>query len=288
MKTILTLVGGGKTDDAVLDAAITLARPFQSHLECLHIRVDPAQALFWTPHADYATGRALQEALGNAQTMADERAATARKHFEAMCGRERITVAGTRTGFSGMTAEWIEETGGTIDRIVQRARYHDLVVAARPSAPNGLPRYLIELLLMQSGRPVLIAPAGATRPPSGSVIVFWKSTCEAARAVAAAIPILKKAERVVLAGVGEAPGQSREAIEAVAKFLSWHGIDAATEWMDNAPNGAAQAMEDLATWHDAGLIVMGGYGHSRTREMIFGGCTRNFLENAERPVLLMH
>ena len=119
-------------------------------------------------------------------------------------------------------------------------------------------------------------------------MVCWKESAEAARAVAAAMPLLRKAKRAIFASIAEAADGVVESMQEIARQCALNGVAAETRII--APNGrtpdvglAAEAGEC-----EADLVVMGAHGHSRMRELLLGGCTRAFISHSERPVLLMH
>jgi nucleotide-binding universal stress UspA family protein len=291
MKTILVLAGGGRTDKEVFDAALAVARPLGANLEFLHVRLEAVEAAIHTPHVDYATGRALHAALVSLDVRAQERATAALHHFEELCERERIGVASRPSELScaGMSACWCEEHENAEAKIVRCARHNDLVVVGRRSGSNGLPVDLLEQVLLRSGRPVLIAPDEPGRRRTGTALVCWKETAESARAVGAALPILAASRRVVIASVEEAGGQSSaQDLQHLAQRLAWNGIAADPRWLGDSAQPAADRLRSLATEIDADLLVMGGYGHGRLREVFLGGCTQQFLDRCDRPVLLMH
>lgn len=287
MKTILVLAGGSATDEAVFHTALAAARPFGAHLDFLHVRVGPGEAAAVTPNLGFAMGSALHEVLHQLQAEAKRRSAAAARHFRRFCEREAIGLADA-PGSPGVSAAWREQRGDAVEHMMLRARRHDLVVLGRPSRPNGLPSDLIELLLLGCGRPILVAPAGQRRSVTGTALVFWNETAASARALAAALPLLSLSRRVVVVGVEEPGGGSLDGTRDVARQLAWHGIDAASRWIAAETRAPAELLEAAAAHDDADLLVMGGYGHWRAREMIFGGCTRHFLDRAERPVLMMH
>ena len=119
-------------------------------------------------------------------------------------------------------------------------------------------------------------------------MVCWKETPDAARAVSAAMPILAKAERVVVAGESEAPNGAAEGVSAIIRELQWHGIAAGSCVCTLDGLSTAHRLVTVAEECGASLLVMGGYGHGRTREVLFGGCTQAALESAELPVFLLH
>jgi nucleotide-binding universal stress UspA family protein len=172
--------------------------------------------------------------------------------------------------------------------MMHRARHHDLVVLGRWSRANGLPPDLIESLLVESGRPVLVAPPRIAHRITGTVLVCWTESAAAARALGAALPLLSKSERVVIVNVGEAAEASRDDMPDLVQQLSWHGISARFRWIPTDGRKVADHLESAAADCAADLLVMGAYSHSRIREKIFGGCTQHFIDRAERPVLLMH
>jgi nucleotide-binding universal stress UspA family protein len=147
---------------------------------------------------------------------------------------------------------------------------------------------ILEAALMASGRPVLIAPA---RPPtrlSGMIAIAWKDRPEAARAVAAALPFIERADRVVILSVDEGAETDGESCERLRHALAWHNTNTIVQRMKPAGRPAAETLLEAAVAAGADMLVMGGYGHSRTREVIFGGFTRHVLTDASLPILMAH
>jgi nucleotide-binding universal stress UspA family protein len=288
MKSILVLTGGSETDAAVFGTALAVARPLGAHLEFLHIRLSPGDAAAFTPHVDFARGPALRESLDRLQAEADRRSAASARHFQRFCAQEAIEIADAPVHSHGLSAIWHEARGDAVEQTTFRVRHHDLTVLARSSRPNGMPPDLIERLLLACGRPVLVTPARLRQSVTGTALVFWNETASAARALGAALPLLSKSERVVILGVGDSARISTDGLRDLARQLAWHGIRAEFRWLPADARSAAERLDLAAAEYDADLLVMGGYGHSRARETIFGGCTRHFLEHAERPLLMMH
>ena len=120
-----------------------------------------------------------------------------------------------------------------------------------------------------------------------TVLVAWKDTREARRAIADALPFLAKANEVVVATIDAERGESiRDSLADVAVFLEYHGIKARTELIAGEADG--DRLIGFARSIHADLIVSGAYGHSRLREMILGGATRDVLSAAGIPVLMAH
>lgn len=178
-----------------------------------------------------------------------------------------------------------------------QARYCDLVVLGqtdlRDPSPAVLPDFP-EYVLMHCGRPVLIVPHAATAPApfaADKILVAWDASMEATHAVGAALPLLRRAARVDLVVFNPDPhGEQAHGAQPgadIALYLARHGITVdVIEERTEAGVGAALLAKAAALSSD--LIVMGGYGHSRLREIVLGGTTRTVLDAAAVPVLMAH
>jgi nucleotide-binding universal stress UspA family protein len=102
------------------------------------------------------------------------------------------------------------------------------------------------------------------------------------------MPFLTRADRIVVASVCEAEGQDSTSAQTLAEQLRWHRLDAEARYVAPNRGSAPQALVQLARELEAELIVMGGYGHSRVREFMFGGFTRYVLEESDLSVLMVH
>ena len=287
MKTILVPAGGGPKDDAVFDTALALARLFSAHLDFYHVRLGTGEAAIYTPHAASGAGAALRSAQAGLKARLDARSAAAFSHVQEFCRQHAIAVVDGPRGRDDVSASWREEVGGSVQLMQKRARYSDLVVMGRHTTPNGLPPDLVELLLLGCGRPVVIAPRSPPKTLTGTVAICWKESAEAGRAVSAAMPILRHAARVVVLGAREGGDRPATGADDLARYLTAHGIGAETRDLDVHRASTSKAL--LAAVQDCGadLVVMGAYGHSRLREVVFGGCTQSFIQEADGAALFM-
>jgi nucleotide-binding universal stress UspA family protein len=188
-------------------------------------------------------------------------------------------------------SEWRCGVGLPGELVVQEARACDLVIAgARHAEPWGVHNCAdAGDLLMDCGRPVLVTPQGLGKLDASSVVVAWKDTREARRALLDALPFLKRARQVLVAEVCEERSESeaRRALTDVAEYLARHDIRASIAVREPGHGSPGRALLEIAGMQDAGLIVAGGYGHARFREWVFGGVTQELL-SAPRAVLLSH
>jgi nucleotide-binding universal stress UspA family protein len=286
IKTILVPTGGSDTDFVVFETALAVAQLFRAHLEFFHVRVDAGEALRYSPHATFARGRGLRNALDYREQESQTRSRSGKQHFQDFCKRHRLKVTDTPGWSLRVSASWHEEPGHEEEPFVTRARAHDLVVMARASRPNGLPPDLLELLLLGSGRPILIPAAETPAHLFRTIMICWKDAAEPTRAIAAAAPLLIKAKRVIITNVEEDRPSANAA--AVARYLRWHGIRAETLAIKAGGRPIATLLSSVAKDCAADLLVMGAYGRGPFRESIFGGCTQSVLEHAAVPVFLFH
>lgn len=288
MKSILVPIGGSETDEPLFETALAAARPFCGHLQFLHVRVSAGQAAANIPHTEFAMGRALSSALGELDHKAKARTAAAAQHFRDFCMRSTIEICGTPRRTAGVTASWHEEGGSALNRIMFHARHNDLVVVGRAKKPNGLPADFLESLLVGCGRPVLIAGAAPPRTLTDTIMVCWRETPDAARALGVVMPFLINAKRVIVVAVPETNADlTAEGVAAVSRHLLWTGVAVETEII-RTRGATPELLASAAQGHQADLVVLGAFGHSQMRERLFGGCTQFFIRNAEQPVLMMH
>ncbi len=187
------------------------------------------------------------------------------------------------------TLEWRFAFGDIAPTVAGQARCADILVAGPAGMDKGGARSSEDLpaqIAIEAGRPVLAVPAEPDLDAlSRCVVVAWNGSRESARAIADAMPILKKAERVILLHIVD--GDAEPPLDDVAAYLAGHGVAVI---MEDAQTRASvdDAILTHAANRSAGLIVMGAYGHSRLRETVLGGATRDVLRYTTVPVLLSH
>jgi len=274
-KTLLVPVDGRSRSARSVELACRIARTFDAHVIGLFVRPST-----YIPSPVLAEGGAelLQELQDK---MIRELAEGAKMQFD----------AGVKATSAGR-AEWRTAEGDRAEVVALHARYADLVVLNQtdPSAADA--SHFADSVLLSVGRPMLLVPyTGEMKTFGQNVLVCWNASREAARAVTDALPLLKRAEQVTVmsvdgrdspAGHSESPGAD------IALFLTRHGVKAKAERTVSGGVDIGDVILSRAFDAGADLIVMGGYGHSRVREIVLGGATRTVLRTMTVPVLMSH
>jgi nucleotide-binding universal stress UspA family protein len=187
-------------------------------------------------------------------------------------------------------AEWRVSMDDALTAVRVSARYADLVIAGQPEPGELLAKAFAGELLLSVGRPVLFVPYAGRFPDAGKrVLIAWNASREAARAVSDALPLLARADSVEVVAFDPRPGEHGEVPGAdMALFLARHGVKAIAARQSVPGTDIGSQILSRAADLNADLVVMGGYGHSRMRELVLGGATRSMLEAMTVPVLMSH
>lgn len=284
IRTILACASGGTASDGAIELGCRLARRFEAHLEGLHVKPDLRDVLMY---AGDGFGLALAgdwiEQFG-AETAA--KAAKIKAAFAAAAARQGLAMAEGPPKV-GASAAWREETGYAPLAVSRRARFFDLVVLGRSDRIIDTPHSdTVEETLIQSGRPVLLAPAQVPSGLGNTIAFGWNGSPGAVRGLAAALPLLAAARAIFVITVGD---RHQESAGDVIEYLGRQAI-AATRRPVRAVSGVGAGEQLLAAARDeeADLLVMGGYGQTPWREMLFGGATREVVGTSLLPLLLSH
>jgi nucleotide-binding universal stress UspA family protein len=287
IKTILVPATGNDTDLLSFRTALQVARQFGAHIDVLHVRLDPIEIAVAIA-AESGGGVLVEGVIEQLEKDTATREANSKRLFEEFCAGEKLTLldAPTPDAKPAASAQWHVETGDEARWMTGYGMAADLIIAGRDDNGGITARSMLEAALLETGRPLLI-PDGVVPATviGGTVAIGWKPTPQAARAVAAAMPFLAHAKQVIVITVEEEDGSADA--DRLVRSLAWHGIQASAERL--APDGrdAAEILLSAAA-EKASFLVMGGYGHSRVREWVFGGFTQRVLEQAPLPVLMAH
>lgn len=271
-KTVLVDLTEDEARETRLDAALTLASWFEGRVVAV-----TAPGPLLDPYRS-----AGKETLRYLSMRAD-----LLRQLDA-AGTEALVHAVRRFGSKIDTSHLvIEQEAGWA--LAQEGVTSDIILPALPGALPGLPPLLAsaaEYAMVNSGRPVLVVPPSATIAFAGTVVVAWNGRREAARAVADAMPMLRRAARVVVKIVVARGGASDHGGSALIRWLASHGVQATLEFDESS--STAECLLKALLVEKASLLVAGGYGRSRIGEMFMGGTTRTLIRNTPVPLLMSH
>lgn len=284
---ILVPLTGAPRDQAVLAGAFAAAKPFGAHLEALFVRPDPVEAMPF--YGEGMSSAVVQEIMDVSKSAASKASRQARASLEAAARQcdAKIVERAERRG-TGVTASFREVEGNFSDQVTHAARLADLVVFGpvkeedRPGLGDAFDATLIE-----TGRPVLLISGPAAADLSSKISIAWNGSVASAHAISAALPFLAKAGAVEILTVkrgGTAPGPTDDLVA----YLRLHGISATSRVVEGAGRPIADVLLDAAKSGGSGLLVAGGYGHSRLRDLFTTGITKRVVAQAAIPCFLVH
>jgi nucleotide-binding universal stress UspA family protein len=278
---------GSAADAPVFATALAVARKFSSHLAFLHVRPDVRQEFAALAASEVGAVSGIGDTMERMERDADQREHAAERQWRELCQQEQLTIRDGPPG-DGVSTEWIGEVGSDTAWVAEHGRTADLIIAGHAGQDGGIAMGVLEAALMESGRPVLVAPPAAPASVGRVVTIAWKGTREAAGAVSAALPFIARAERVVILTIDEDDPAEDRSPERLQRVLRWHNPAVLMHRLVREHGSVAETLLAAAMHAESDLLVMGGYGHTRLREAVFGGFTRHVLERAELPVLMAH
>jgi nucleotide-binding universal stress UspA family protein len=270
--TVMVGLALDRSNEARLEIAGQLAERFGASV------IGIAAAEF-SPPLYFTSGEQAQNLIDQGRTRIKNRIADLESEFRAAM-HNRVS-----------RVEWRCAEDFPVRYMVREARAADIVVVGEADSVSlGDPFSQISPgdLVMQAGRPLLVVPDRCNWLDLRSVLIAWKDTAEARRAVADALPILRKATEVTVVEIVEEQADRAVAVSRVRDVVAWlsrHGINASERVPDQCGE-AGKSLERIASEMGAGLVVAGAYGHSRLREWILGGVTQRLINPADRCSLL--
>ena len=270
MRSILLHIHNDPCLEARLQVALDLARAFGGHLTCL--QVTPFD--FLVPGDLYGT-------------LAAEMMPVLRKGADEL----RDEISG-RLEQEDVAWDWRQEDGLAIDHLLQESGLSDLVVLGTcdPTAQGKGPSRLAGELALGARTPLLVVPKSArSLDVTGTAVVGWNGSLEAAHALKGTLPLLARSKSVVLASVREDDADERPIPPTDgAEYLSRHGIACEVTELPLGEGPVAQILARAATVREASCLIMGAYGHARFFETIWGGVTRALLADPPLPIFTAH
>ena len=275
-RNILVHIPSERPVRSVIDVAVALTISRRSHLDAVAIGYESMSAVGMVVEGGSA---AVAAVMGVEQERAQERANAAISVFEVEARLAKIAY-GTRT-LAAIPAD-AEETIGDL------ARLYDLTIVLQPDTSNASYDNVIPLgILFNSGGPMLVVPYIHKGPlEAHHVGIAWDGSRLAARALRDALPFLTAAKTVTVIAINENAGEASS--DQVVNHLARRGIAARVQRLTVDRGNVHGTILSIAAESNIGLLVMGGYGHSRLKERILGGVTRSMFDSMTVPVLMSH
>jgi nucleotide-binding universal stress UspA family protein len=275
-KTVLIVVGVDQ-DDREIDRAATIAEGLGAHLTVLALGVAPPP-----PSSPYGV-------VSNDIWAAEIRDGQAAAQVRAEAVAERM---GARGVSCSVSAQYVDRA--TVATLVARhARYADMtLITPQVEGSHLMQSWVINGALFESGRPIVLLPRGEIAFPAvRTVMIAWDASVEASKAVRDAIGLMRRAEAVHAVLIDPVPsfeGHGPEPGADLAAYLARHGVSLEVHRLPREGKEVADILQRAATDFAADLIVMGGFGHSRLRQRIFGGTTTKTMRETRTPALMAH
>lgn len=283
-KDILVHLDDGPRSAVRQKIATSLARQSGAHLTGIFIVDIPGSDLFYGAGMPFAGGGGVDRMVSGLREEAALRGEATGDAFRDTLRRE------------GLEGEWRLADGDTSTILSLHARYADLTILGQPNEEEpykgSSPDSVLVGVMLSSGRPILAVPyAGAFDTVGNRVLIAWNASREATRAVNDALPLLRTASQVTVLAVNPERGIGDHGdvpAADIALHLARHGVKAKAAHTVAEDISEGDALLSYAADIGADLIVCGGYGHSRAREMVFGGVTRTLLREMTVPMLMSH
>ena len=272
-KVIATILTDIEQSTEGLDAAISLADRMGAHLDIFVVTISHTET--------------------NTYYMGPDALMIAEQTRDAMAQRDKIE-AWLKDHMRPQMTRWAYQTAtvqgpALTDYLARKLRFSDLVVLPRPYQNNPDAAALVEACLFAAERPVLMIPKGCKAPDAGGhVLMGWNDGAEALAAARAALPLLIQADVAdicIIDPSSEAADRSDPG-GAMAQYLMRHGTRSQVAVLAKSETHVGEVLLRHAKEVGAQMIVSGAYGHSRLREAVFGGATRDLLAAADLPILM--
>ena len=279
---LLPLTGEPHSADAAI-CGLALAKQLGAHVTAGY--EDEIGPVYVSP--DFGAVANLGAFYEQMQKVRADRRARARAHFDSAVGKIKLPIVSAPVCKQGSTM-WMDDKGGIDAPISAFGALTDLVVVNAPgNSHSPTPWNVVEEALFSAHRPTMVVPQGARTVDLSRALIAWNGSSEAANAAEHALDLLSQGAKVTVLQIGELkPG--RMSAEKLIDYLGWHCFEADLRRVPENPNETCQIILDEVRRAQAGLLIMGAYTHSRTREMILGGVTDFMLRNTPLPILMAH
>jgi nucleotide-binding universal stress UspA family protein len=285
IKSILVPLDGSEASFSALDTALVVADRFDAKIKALHVRPKAGVLPY---ELDYVSANLKKSVIEETDKKSREAALEIQHRFNTFCDNHHIKV-GDSLNDDGIGAKWFEEAGSVSEVLIRHGRLCDVIATSRPDRkPGTLLRSpageTMESLLMRAGRPILMVPPDWRARKVGRAAVAWNESLEASRALAMTMPWLSGMDEVTVI-----VGRKRErSVPLLCEYLSLHGVSATVKYLPSRIKSAGEAILDCCEDNAVEMLVVGGFSHTRSRQLVFGGVTRFLLTHSNVITVMVH
>ncbi len=283
---ILAPLTGAARDATVLASAFAAAKPFNAHIIALFVRPDPVEAMPF--FGEGVSGAMAQEIVDAAKEAADKAAQDARAAIAVATKAAGGILTSRPEKRDTVSISMREVEGNFASRVTEASQLSDLVVFGplKQSDRAGLAE-AFEATLLDTGRPVVLTGQNPPTNFARRIAIGWDGSGACARAMLAAMPYLARADAIELLTVRK-PNTECQSCDEAREYLSLHGLSSTEKMIDAGTRSIGEVLLEAASQGGAGLLVLGGYGHSRLLQMFSTSVTQHVVAHAELPLFLVH
>jgi len=292
MKTILVpLIGQHDLENPLeverlaLDAGFDLARRFDAHVKVVSLIDRPPVSSkkwpIWWPRGGAG------ELLDWIDEVSEQRRKNAVAQYNAVVSAQDPQPLQTDSPAPGFTAHFAEQIGEVVEMLGPICRLADLIVASAADT-NWIGPFspLVEEILRDAGKPLLIVPKGGTTAVGETVAIAWDGSAASARAASSAMPFLRQAREIVVFSCDEGKDDAADPADMV-EYLEWHGLEAGSSHVKHGDQRPGPAIIDAALERNCDLVVMGARMHSRAHRLVYGSMTEYVVDQPRIAALLV-
>lgn len=282
-------VADGCTDTrAVIDCAISTGRALNAVTALVHISPSTSNIIY--PASEFASSRLVEKLISELE----HKVSAQRTEFDDIY-QQCVLTPGLPTiapeqlpNTRSFAVTKLQVTGHENREIARRGRLFDLIIVGPPHEDSGgVDNAALEAALLDTGRPVLIAPSTPCAIAGCNITICWDGSREAAMSVRNALPLLSNANHIEVVYAANSDNDEVDP-QDITKYLHLHGIDAKPRRIPMLKRRASEVLLDAASENDNAILVMGAYGQSAMSEFMFGGVTRDVMGATKSPLFLSH
>ena len=286
IKSILVPLDGSDESFAVLDTALVVANRFDAKIKAIHVRPISAESLPF--QFDPLPAKLKKSVIEETDKQSKETARQIRNQFVVFCKNHNLKI-GNSLNDDDVGAVWDEEVGDTVEVLVHHGRLCDVIATFRPHKSSARLRRSpaganLEALMLRAGRPILMVPPKWTAHKVSHAAIAWNESLEVSRALAMTMPWLSQMDQVTII----VSRKRKDRVPDLREYLSLHGVKTNVKYLLTKSKSAGMAILDCCAENNVEFLVVGGFSHTRSRQLLFGGVTQHLLKHSSVITVMVH